>query len=216
MNDASEKIVYFVRHGESEANITPVYQPLGSPLSGKGRQQAKLIAERIAKVSFEALVVSPLFRAKETAEAMTKLTGKKPEYSDLFVERIKPTRLGGKSRDDKEASGLWKEWEKSLYAHGLRAEDGENFDDHIARADKALDFLKNRTEKTMVVVTHGFFLRTIIARVILGDSLTPEAFKNFHMRVGTENTGLSVLKYSKTWETTSWLLWIFNDHAHLG
>ena len=68
MKETIEKIVYFVRHGESEANITPVYQPLGSPLSDKGRQQAKLIAERIAKVSFEALVVSPLFRAKETAE----------------------------------------------------------------------------------------------------------------------------------------------------
>jgi len=216
MNDASEKIVYFVRHGESEANITPVYQPLGSPLSGKGRQQAKLIAERIAKVSFEALVVSPLFRAKETAEAITKLTGKKPEYSDLFVERTKPTRIIGKSHSDNEAVQLWKKWQNSLFIPGLRVEDGENFDDLIIRADKALDFLKNKVENSIVVVTHGFFLRTIIARVILGDSLTPEAFKNFHMRVGTENTGLSVLKYSKTWETTSWLLWIFNDHAHLG
>ena len=216
MKETIEKIVYFVRHCESVANITPVYQPLGSPLSDKGRQQAKLIAERIAKLSFEALVVSPLFRAKETAEAITKLTGKKPEYSDLFVERTKPTRIIGKSHSDNEAVQLWKKWQNSLFIPGLRVEDGENFDDLIIRADKALDFLKNKVENSIVVVTHGFFLRTIIARVILGDSLTPEAFKNFHMRVGTENTGLSVLKYSKTWETTSWLLWIFNDHAHLG
>jgi len=216
MKETIEKIVYFVRHGESVANITPVYQPLGSPLSDKGRQQAKLIAERIAKLSFEALVVSPLFRAKETAEAITKLTGKKPEYSDLFVERTKPTRIIGKSHSDNEAVQLWKKWQNSLFIPGLRVEDGENFDDLIIRADKALDFLKNKVENSIVVVTHGFFLRTIIARVILGDSLTPEAFKNFHMRVGTENTGLSVLKYGKTWETTSWLLWIFNDHAHLG
>ena len=216
MKETIEKIVYFVRHGESVANITPVYQPLGSPLSDKGRQQAKLIAERIAKLSFEALVVSPLFRAKETAEAITKLTGKKPEYSDLFVERTKPTRIIGKSHSDNEAVQLWKKWQNSLFIPGLRVEDGENFDDLIIRADKALDFLKNKVENSIVVVTHGFFLKTIILRAVLDNNLTPEAFLSFQAHALTENTGLSVLKYGQTWEGDAWQLWIYNDHAHLG
>lgn len=211
----TDKIVYFVRHGQSEGNISPVFQPLESPLTETGRKQAKRIAERISKLNFETLISSPLARARETAETLASITGKKPEYSDLFVERTKPTRVAGKSYNDEEASKLWDDWEKSLYTPGLRAEDGENFDDLIARADKALDFLKNRAEKEIAVVTHGFFLRTMIARVILGDSLGPEAFRNFHARVSMENTGLSVLKYGKTHEGPVWRLWIYNDHAHL-
>jgi broad specificity phosphatase PhoE len=213
---ASEKIVYFVRHGQSEANISPVFQRQDSSLTDVGKKQAERIAERITKISFETLIASPLSRAKETAEVIAKATGKNPEYSDLFVERIKPMRVAGKSHEDEEASKLWELWEKSLYTPGMRAEDGENYDDLFKRADAALDFLKNREEKTIVVVTHGFFLRAMIIRVILGDALTSAAFENFQARVSMENTGLSVLKYGKTREGPGWRLWIYNDHAHLG
>jgi broad specificity phosphatase PhoE len=218
MSATPEKIVYFIRHGQSEGNITPVFQTLDSPLSEAGRAQAAVMAERIAKLSFEKLIASPLPRTRDTAEAITKVTGKVPEYSELFVERVKPTRLGGKSYEDKEADVLWTEWEKSLYTSGMRVEDGENFDDLLARADKALEYLEAKTENTLVVVTHGFFLRTLIARVLLGNALTGEAHKNFQSKVSMENTGISVLKYGEAYEggNTMWRLWIYNDHAHLG
>ena len=217
MSDVNtEKIVYFVRHGQSEGNITPIFQTLDSPLSDKGKKQIESMAKRVAKLSFETLISSPLPRTKETAEAIARATDKIIEYSDLFVERIKPTGLAGKSYDDKEANKLWEKWEESLYTSGLRVVDGENFDDLILRADKALDFLKNRLEKELVVVTHGYFLRTIIARVLLGDSLTEKNFKVFQSRASMENTGLSVITYSKRWEGMTWQLWIYNDHAHLG
>jgi broad specificity phosphatase PhoE len=217
MSDSKkEKVVYFVRHGESKDNIAPVFQAQDSPLSEAGREQAKRIAERIKKLSFETLISSPLPRARETAEAIAKTTGKTVEYSNLFVERIKPSSISGKSYDDKEANRLWEEWEKSLYTSGMRAEDGENFDDLIERADRALDFLKNHPGKELVVVTHGFFLRTIIIRVLLGESLTEENFKKFKSRATMENAGLSAIKYVKGWEKMEWRLWIYNDHAHLG
>lgn len=211
-----QKVVYFVRHGESEGNISPFYQPLESPLSEEGKRQAERIAERISRLSFDVLISSPLKRAEETAEVITKATGKKAEYSGLFVERAKPTRLWGKPHGDEEADHLNQLWEKSLYTSGFRAEDGENYDDLISRADSALDFLKDREEKRMVVVTHGYFLRTIIIRALLGQSLTPEAFQSFQARITTDNTGLSALRYGKIWDGMAWRLWVFNDHAHLG
>ena len=85
-----EKIIYFVRHGQSEDNAAPVFQSPNSPLSEKGEKQAKLIAERISKISFEALIVSPFERTKQTAEVISRETGAKAEYSDLFVENLKP------------------------------------------------------------------------------------------------------------------------------
>ena len=211
----NEKTVYFVRHGESRDNILPVFQDIHAPLSETGKQQADKIAERIAKIEFNALIASPLSRTKETAEAITKLTGKIPEYSDLFVERIKPTNLNGKPHTDKEAHKLSFLWDESLHTPGMKAEDGENFDEIIARVDKALDYLSKKHEKTIVVVTHGFFLRTLIARVMLGDSLTAENFKNVKKRTVTRNTGLSIIKHVVSKEGPHWKLLVFNDHAHL-
>lgn len=212
-----EKIVYFVRHGQSEGNATPVFQSPDSPLSEKGKKQAELIAERVSKLSFETLISSPFERTKQTAEAITQATGKKAEYSNLFVENLKPTYVDGKPYGDERASTLWREWEKSLYTPNLRIEDGENFDDLVARADKALAFLKERDEKSIVVVTHAFFLRTIIARVLFGDTLSGIALERFQKIAKMENTGLTVLKYQGGFEEDpTWRFWIYNDHTHLG
>src|SRR3989338_8930696 len=72
-----EKIVYFVRHGQSADNVAPVFQSPDSPLNEKGQQQAESIAQRVSKLSFDALIASPFERAKQTAEAIAKATGKK-------------------------------------------------------------------------------------------------------------------------------------------
>jgi len=212
-----EKVAYFVRHGQSEDNIAPVFQSPNSPLTEKGREQAELIAERIATLSFETLISSPYERARQTAEVIAKTTGKKPEYSNLFVERGKPTYINGKSYEDERANTLWREWEKSLYTPKMHVEDGENFDDLIARADKALAFLRERTEQSIVVITHGYFLRTIVARVLLGDVLSGEAFRMVQRNASMQNTGITALRYQGGFEQEpTWRLWVYNDHAHLG
>lgn len=211
-----EKIVYFVRHGQSTGNIVPVFQPLDSPLNEKGKLQAEKIAERVSKISFESLISSSLPRAKETANAIAQATGKPVEFSELFVERMKPIRLEGQRYDDEEADKLWKQWELSLYTMGMKVEDGENFENLVRRTDDALAFLRGRDERSLLVVTHSFFLRALLARILLADSLTGTTLRNFQAHSQTENTGISVIKYGPRYEGTFWRLWIYNDHAHLG
>jgi broad specificity phosphatase PhoE len=158
-----------------------------------------------------------LRRAKETAGAIARATGREPEYSDLFVERIRPARINGKRYDDEEANAIWRNWEKNFYTAGLRAADGENFDDLIARADAALAFLKERAEQSLVVVTHGYFLRAIVARVLLGGLLSGDVLRRFQRMASVENTALTVLRYHDAFEEDAcWRLWTHNDHAHLG
>lgn len=212
------KTVYFVRHGESDGNISPVFQAPDSPLSAMGREQALYVAKRVAKLSFDALVASPMERTKQTAEFITQATGKEPLYSDLFVERLKPSRLNGKPYSDKKAHVLWKEWEKSLVSPDVKVEDGENFTEIVSRADQALAFLENRREKSIVVVTHGYFLRVILARVLLDNLLTSELFLRFLKATVTKNTGITVLTHDKKHadEDPSWRLLTYNDYAHLG
>jgi len=212
----SLKTVYFVRHGQSEGNVSPVFQHTDSPLSETGKKQANLIAARAKNIPFQKLIASPQARAKDTAGAIEKATGKKPEFSDLFVERIKPTSVNGKSHKDENANRTYSRWEESLYTPEMKVEDGENFDDIVKRADRALHFLEEINNKEILVVTHGYFLRTIIFRVMLGKFFNPKIFKHLIQNIFMENTGLSVIKYEESESGNGWRLWIHNDHAHLG
>lgn len=211
------KTVYLVRHGESEANVAPIFQEPTSPLSPQGRNQATLIAERAKNIPFDVLIASPFTRARMTAEIIGAATGKAPEYSELFIERVKPTSINGKPYTDEQANAIWRAWEKSLITPGSHIEDGENFDDLVARADRALQYLATRPEEAILVVTHGFFLRTVMARVLLKEVLTPEAYGNIQSAARMENTGITVLKFEPGFEQEpAWRLWTYNDHAHLG
>lgn len=210
------KTVYLIRHGQSVDNAALVFQAADSPLSLAGKGQADLVAKRISKNPFDVLISSPLPRAVQTAAAITAATGKTAELADLFVERIKPVSIDGKPYSDEAATATYKDWNESLYTAGLRTEDGENYDDIVGRADASLEFLRNRPENIIVVVTHGHFLRTIICRVLLGDGMTGDALRKFQMVAQIENTGLTALKYSDAYaEDYSWRLHSYNDHSHL-
>lgn len=215
MNLKQKKTVYFVRHGQSVDNVSPVFQSINSPLSEKGESQAKNIAERLSSLQFETLIASPVQRAKETAEYIAEATGKGVVFSDLFVERIKPSEIDGKPWTDAEANKVWRAWEETLYTPGSRISDGENYDDTIVRVDKALKFLEDRTESTIAIVTHGYFLRAMVARVLLGDDLTGPIMKRFQERASVENTAITVLNYRDAFEEDfAWRLWTLNDHSH--
>lgn len=215
MNEPQKKTVYFVRHGQSIDNAAPVFQSINSRLSPKGISQAERIAARLTRIEFEALIASPVRRAKETAAYIAKNTKHEVIYSDLFVERIKPSEIDGKAWTDQQANKIWRDWEKSLYTPGMRVSNGENYDDIVARADQALAFLTARPEQALAVVTHGYFLRTIIARVLMGDYLTGPIMKHFQERTSTENTAITVLNYQNDFEQgPAWQLWTFNDHSH--
>jgi probable phosphoglycerate mutase len=208
-----EKIVYFVRHGQSVANVSAIFQPPHSPLSEEGRRQARCVAGRLSQFSCAALVASPFQRARETAEAIASETGLDPEYSALFVERLKPSSINGKPLADDAAQATWSRWEESLYTRSMRVEDGENFEDLVARADRALTFLGERREASLAVVTHGFFLRTLVARAVFADLLSEHVFKKFQAVAPMENTALTVLRRQ---EAGGWRLLVYNDYAHLG
>jgi len=65
-------MLYFVRHGESEANRKKLFagQKDDSPLTDEGREQARITGLEIKKrgITFDRIVSSPLKRAYETAE----------------------------------------------------------------------------------------------------------------------------------------------------
>lgn len=215
------KTVYFIRHGQSEGNITPVYQSVDSPLSKEGKRQAEFVGKRCARLPIDVIISSTQLRAKTTADIIAKTTGLSVELSDLFRERRKPTALNGKPFSDSEAKKISHLWSKSIMGMGSRVLDGESFEDLSVRAGKALNYLLQRRENNILVVTHGFYMRYLVSRAVYGDNLTPDIFAPLARSLVKENTGITVLRYatesSEAWgEAAPWQLWVWNDHAHLG
>ena len=79
---------YFVRHGESEANVLEVISNRGSihGLTLKGRRQAELLADRLEGEPIVDLFCSPLLRAVETAEILGSAFGLRPTINDGLRE----------------------------------------------------------------------------------------------------------------------------------
>jgi len=124
--------------------------------------------------------------------------------------------LHGKPYSDPAAGMIWKDWEKSLVSTESRVEDGENYQDIILRSDNALEYLFQRPEKTLVVVSHSYFIRTLIVRILSGDELSPALFGNLQRSASIENTGVSVIIYKQGRDKTSyWKLLVHNDYSHL-
>lgn len=222
------KTVYFVRHGESEANINlhagrGVFQGERSQLTEKGREQARFIAERCTRLSFDVILTSPAIRAHDTAKEIQKATGKPLEVHEIFVERKVPTSLLGKPRNDPDLRRILHRWYKTC-SEGGRVEDGENFGDLKTRVLGALAHLRDRSEKCILIVTHGYFLHMLVALVQLGESLTAKEFSRLVRRVSVGNTGLTQIDWLTEEDNqlfdgspyTGWVLRVWNDHAHLG
>ena len=68
--------LYFIRHGESEANIEGRFAGiLDYPLSEKGREQARRTADYLRDIPLAAVYASDLSRAYETGQAVAQLHG---------------------------------------------------------------------------------------------------------------------------------------------
>ena len=208
------KKIYFVRHGESEGNASPVRKGVMSSLSEKGKEQAKSIAQRCTGIHIDLLVSSTVNRAKETAEIISEKISKPIELSDLFIERRRPSEVYGKPKNDPIALHIENEINKNFSKEGWRYSDEDNFDDLKKRALEALDYLANRPEENILVVSHGFFLRIVMACVVHGPDLTGKECEGFIRTFHMENTGMTVLGYDEK-NTNPWWLWVWNDHAHL-
>jgi 2,3-bisphosphoglycerate-dependent phosphoglycerate mutase len=89
--DATE--LFIVRHGDAipdadEIIPSGIYDDL--PLSRLGREQARDLAERLGRISFDAVYSSPLRRCQETAAPLAR----RLELTPILVPGIKEIRLG--------------------------------------------------------------------------------------------------------------------------
>lgn len=76
--ESSRLRVVLLRHGEPDWAPREGRTPVDPPLTDYGRAQAEVAAAALGKQPFDALYVSPLCRAQETAAPLAKATGLEP------------------------------------------------------------------------------------------------------------------------------------------
>lgn len=147
-------LIYLVRHGETDWNRERRIQ--GStdiPLNNTGREQASATGRLLSSRPWDAIITSPLARARETAEIIASTAGR-PQLHTLneIVER----RYG-------EAEGLTYEEVEERFPHDADVPGRESRDAVAERVVPALVSLAEQYRgKSIVVVSHGGVIRAVL------------------------------------------------------
>jgi broad specificity phosphatase PhoE len=151
--------LYFVRHGESEANTTRTISNRGwmHPLTEKGRQQALVLAANLETVSAVKIYSSPLRRAVEAAGILAQQLRLPVEVTDALRE-YDCGILEGKS--DLESWRLHAEEKEKWLVGGdltFRVEEGESFVEIQSRFHPFLQHLIEDSlfSENIILVGHG-------------------------------------------------------------
>ena len=163
--------LYFVRHGESEANIQHVISNRESPfgLTELGKVQAKALAENLIDTPITAIFSSPVLRARETAEILSQSF----HLSYQITEALREYDCG--ILEDKFDEESWK-------LHGQIAEDwilnhnylrkpegGENF---LEIKKRFIAFIESFTHNGLnsqdhiLFVSHGGLLQLMLPEIL--------------------------------------------------
>jgi broad specificity phosphatase PhoE len=200
---ASRVRITFVRHGESVANRSGRWQGQGdSPLSERGREQAKAVGERLKTRRFDRVLTSDLSRAHDTARA----TGFALEVSSAFRE-FDVGAWEGLTREEVMAR-YPDEMERLKNGEDVPLGGGESYAAFSARIDSALSALiasLDEQQRDVLVVCHGGVIATVMARVLglRGQRRWP--------LWRAANTSLTELTFSSEGDE----LRVFNDTHHL-
>lgn len=193
-----------VRHGETEWNVQRRFQGQSDvPLSELGKLQAELIAERLAGQTIDAVYVSDLKRAWDTAIPIAEKTGLEVS-SEPRLRELKFGILEGLTFEEAE-----EKYPKMIAAwledFNNTPEGGETIDQFNARIVSLLDDLIGKhDEKVVLLVGHGGSLSEVL-RVALG--LSRE--KRWYLEM--ENASLSEVSIAEDYIS----LRRINDTCHL-
>ena len=163
--------LYFVRHGESEANVQHVISNRESSfdLTPRGREQANVLAQNLKNIPITVIYSSPVLRARETAEILSQafhlpyqITEALREYDCGVLEE--------KSDEDswKLHSEIAEDW---IVNHNYlrKPEDGENFLDIKKRF---ITFIENLSDHHLnahnhiLFVSHGGLLQLMLPEIL--------------------------------------------------
>lgn len=211
--------IYFVRHGETEANAARVRQGPEGSLSENGRMQAEAAGAYLAQFPIRSLISSPYPRAAETAAIISARIKLPVSYSPLLVERRNPSEVVGKRDDAEEVLKIINRIDRAYHEDDFRYSDEENFIDLKERARRCLDLLASQGARDVCAVTHSIFLKMVIAFLLHRDRLHASDYVKLSFFNASDNAGITVCQFNpwKAWSATrGWSVITYNVTPYAG
>ena len=176
---------YFVRHGESEANVLGIISNRDLPhgLTAHGRTQAELLAKQLRRLEPAKIFASPILRAQQTADILAKRLRVPFSVTDALREYDCGILEGKSDKASWEQHhlqfGNWVERER----WDSRTEGGESFDDMRARFVPFIESLVKQepANANLILIGHGgiflLMLPLVLANVTHAFALS-QSFRN--------------------------------------
>jgi 2,3-bisphosphoglycerate-dependent phosphoglycerate mutase len=207
-NINSPSTFIFLRHGESTGNAENRHQGQADyPLTELGLHQVQTLAEdwKARGWQFDKAVSSPLIRAKETAEILSRSLGFELKYDPIWMER-----------DNGKLAGLLHEQARQVLSppdfiplYEPIASTGESQWELYLRAGTALNQLLKFPPGCYLVISHGGFLNMVMHALA---GLVPQP--NFQGPIFSfSNTGHSRVRYEPG--NNNWIILEHNNTSHL-
>ena len=179
---SAETTLYFVRHGESEANAERRYAgQTDSPLTERGRRQAEAVAAALRVVPLDRVVSSDLSRARDTAAVIAREHGLAlevfPELREVDVGEAAGRPILRRT-DNFDAAGRFVQWPG-----------GESLEHVASRVTSAVERIVAASPgKTVCIVGHGGVTRILVSHFL---GLLPRLYEH---ATTTENTSVTIVR----------------------
>lgn len=201
-----QKLIYIIRHGQTENNRLRIIQGQGvdSSLNETGQREAQLFYEKYKEEPFDLVITSSLRRTHETVADFIRRGLNWIQLEEL--NEIAWGRHEGQESTSEmiaEYKRVAAAWQSGLYEE--RIADGESAAELAERLGRFVAHLRERSEKYILVCSHGRAMRCLMC-LLNGDPVS--AMDTYHH----DNTGLYLL----TQEGTNFSFLKKNDLSHLG
>ena len=191
-----QMILYLIRHGQTDQNLKKCLQGRNDvELNDYGRELAEKTAEGLKDVDFQMIFTSPLKRAAETAEIISRGRDIPLVYENRLLEISFGTYEGlcfGKENYNIPDPEFMNFFEKPQ--DYITPPKGESFQEVIWRTGDFLEELKQNQEfsnKTILLSTHGCALKALLANV------TKTSIESFWGEGVHKNCAVSVVELRK-------------------
>lgn len=160
----TEKVIYIIRHGETELNKLGIVQGRGvdSDLNEMGRNQSEAFYQHYKNTAFDKIYTSSLKRTRQTVQKFIDKGLPWEAYADLdelawgeWEGKINTEESRAAFRDVAEQ---WKQGDYSAHFEG-----GESPQDVFNRLTNVVELIKKRLgEKAILVCMHGRAMRILL------------------------------------------------------
>ncbi len=172
--------IYLIRHGQTDWNLQGRFQGREDiPLNETGILQAEECAQALSDEAFQAIITSPLSRAKRTAE----IIAKQLKIRKIILEE------GITERDFSRVSGMTPAERDAFYASG-EPDDKEPWEQLCNRMMGSLHkYARQFSQDNIIMISHGASINSVLS--VLSSGMTGTG------KIILKNTCINIIRYEQ-------------------